>query len=1600
MFDQNRLIMGRASWKHLLVIAISLTPFLKLEGQINDCVGAQVICDDGLVEYSPLGPGRNDFANPNNKPGCLITLENLSAWYYFEFRDDMPPGYEIEFTLTPVGDSGDKDFDFAIFGPNLTCDSLGEPVRCSFATKLCGFCPATGLGMGAREFSEGARNDETGAEYSDGFVAAMIVNPGEGFYLLLDNFIPNVRGFQLKWGGRAAPYLNCLANPQCKNRKISAGTNMQFCDKPAPFKINATATNVTNRVKYEWLGTPEALRYLDSTRVLSPTVTVPDGFTGALDYILSVTDGDCVIADAITIQVGANPPLSIEGRRAICPGESTVLSVPSSYRAFRWSNGDTTAVITASAAGTYSVTVTNEIGCEFSTQTTVTLNTPPQPSITGGTSLCAGASLRLGTDKNYLGYKWSTGPTLSNINVTAAGTYSVTVTDANQCQGVASVNIVQNAKPVPDVIGKQTFCDKDSTVLSVSNVFRSFKWSNGDTTRSVIAKQSGTYFVTVTDVNGCTGIDSIIIKRSDAPTLTLSGNRDFCKGSSTRLSINTNAFQTKWSSGDTTSSILANASGAYSVTVTSVDGCTNTATAQVRENPLPQFAINGELRICPENSAILEVPNQRFARYRWSNGDTTATTRVSQPGIYTLQATDSLGCSSNDDFTLDVFPTVPLPDIQGILQFCPDAGTTLSVDKNYTTYRWSNGDTLATTKVAQTGAYSVTVTDNNGCTAKDSVQAKAFDVSFPPAPAATTFCTGKTAALNAGAGYFYKWSTGDTTQILSVAQSGNFTVTLTDANTCQDTNLFRVQEIIMQPIIFNGDTTFCIGDSTVLRVPGFSTYKWSNNIMTDNVTLRVPGTYQVTVTDANGCTAEAETEIRVWQLPIPAIEGKEKLCANASDTLRVKGNFSSYAWSTGSNEVTTPINNGGFYLVTVTDSNGCKGIDSITVAQLPALNLTISGNQPFCEGKSVALKATPGFKNYNWSNGSTADSIIVSNAGTFNLIVTSEDGCSATQSAQIIQVPRPLANAGQNQTLNCKIRSVALGGNTNGKLLYRWTGPDITSQNNNLAKPLVTKAGTYQLMVIDSIYGCASDAITVQVTDEAYIPTIALSVNDTLDCRTTLVTVDANNSTVDSAIIYQWYNAKKEIIPNAKKLTLEVNKEGIYYFEIKDTLTGCNAIDSTVVNADFTPTAADAGTLKTLTCTAQTVLLNGSIASEVPAVTYGWLTFDGSIVSGANTLTPEVNKPGLYIFTVSNPKNGCNRSDTVRVAVNQTPPTASAGQDASLNCIVTETILNGAANANGAPFTFGWTRPDGTIVTDSSQLSLRVTQAGGYRLQVTNLENGCIAIDSAKVADESNYPTIGKIKTIDPSCAGSNDGQILIEQITGGIAPYFLSVNGGTMQPVESLKNLAANTYQIRIEDREGCGYETEATLKDGRLLTVDLGPPDTIIHYLQPFQLEAFVNVPTQTITKLEWKGDFIDKCNENCWTRVVQLTENNQYFITVTNKAGCKATDSITVNVKADADYYVPNAFSPNGDGYNEKFMIYTSGDVAEIKSFQIYSRWGNRVFEANNFQPNDRSRAWDGRNPDGTAYDPGVFVYIIQIKYLDGSIELIEGDVTLIK
>ncbi|MFN7115329.1 MAG: gliding motility-associated C-terminal domain-containing protein [Saprospiraceae bacterium] len=1588
--------MGRASWKHFLIIALSLLPYIRLVGQITDCVGAQIICSDGRINFIPNGRGADDFANPKNNPGCLEAGEAQTAWYYFEFREDMPPNSVLEFTISPFLRPGrnNPDYDFIIYGPDVKCDSLGLPLRCSFAFDLCDFCPETGLGRDATDTSEAARG-------TDGFLKPMIVQPREGYYLMLDNFKGDATGFTLTWGGSAAPYLNCLANPLCRNKTVDAGDDMEFCQNPAPFKLNASVKNVTRQVKYEWLGTEQALSFLNSNNILQPTVTIPANFTGSIDYILSITDGDCVIADAISVNVFPNPPAQIRGDTEICQGESTTLSVSGTYQSYLWSNGATTPSITVNTGGNYTVTVSNGGTCTNTATITVNVRETPKPIIDSNNKFCSGETLTLRTNTPFATYFWSNGDRNATTTISRGGNYSVTVTDAGGCRGTGALSITEFSKPVPEIIGNATFCAGQTATLRTAQPYTAYLWSSNETTATITQNTAGRFSVTVTDANGCQGVDDISLTQNPLPTLSLTGKPFFCETQATQLTANTNAAQIRWSNGANTSTIEVSTAGNYVVTVTSSDGCQQTESITVRQQPRPQPFITDSITICPETAATLSTQGN-FAQHQWSTGATTPTIKVTEPGDYTVQVTDSVGCTATATQKVGEFPTVPVPTISGATTFCPDVGTRLTANGNYQGFVWSNGQTGASIQVFTSGTFIVTVSDANGCTNQASIRVQAFAVTAP-ASDTVSFCSGSSTFLSPGRNYIsYNWSNGRTQSNITIFSAGLYSVTVTDGNGCKSSATYTVLENALPQITIQGESRFCKNSSTELTVsPGFQRYRWSTNDTIQRIRVQTPGVYSITVTDANGCSASANTRVVELPLPTPQFARVNNLCVNETVTLSLTTPFRQYAWSDGSQQNALRVSQGGTYAVTVTDENGCSGSVSTVINAFPNPTVTIAAKSTLCQGTSAGLKATPGFTAYQWSNGGTQDSITIQNGGNYSVTVTDNNGCEAADTVNILTISAPIADAGKDQALNCNTRSVQVGAilAEQGSYRFTWLGPGINNSNVNQQRPFVTLPGNYTLVVLDTLNGCQSTAATVQVVDQSYTPKIILQVQDTLDCNTPVATVNANGSQQGDGVTYQWYNARREVLPNERQLNFTTNQAGLYYFEITDALTGCRAIDSIEVTADLDPAFVDAGTAQTLNCYQSKVTLIGSTSSEEDHILYKWMSPDGNRIS--NALITEVDQPGWYILMVTNVLNGCSNMDSVLVTLDRTPPAISAGPDLELDCNIPAVELQGSVPTNGATIQYTWKSDNDFVFGNPNQLTPTVNLAGRYTLEAQNLANGCIATDVVIVTNVTNPPTGVELNLKSPTCFGYADGLIEINSVSGGTGPYFFSLNGTSLETVTKFDSLVANTYKLLVEDVSGCQYETEISLKEGPLLKVDLGK-DTVMRFGSRITLEAFVNVPTQTITDLKWSGKIIDNCYDGCWLQPVAGKELGTfpYTVTVTDEKGCVATDEILVTVKPSRNVFIPNAISPNGDGYNDQFVIHAGREVTSIKKLIILNRWGNLVFQATDFRPNDPSRGWNGRLPDGNAFNPGVFVYYAEIEFTDNTVEVYEGDITVVK
>ncbi|MBK9048016.1 MAG: hypothetical protein IPL74_15505 [Bacteroidetes bacterium] len=301
--------------------------------------------------------------------------------------------------------------------------------------------------------------------------------------------------------------------------------------------------------------------YLWSNGSTSQTITVPPG-----NYTVTVTNSSgCTGTDTYTIGTATNLTPTITAT-PICGATNGTLDAGGPYATYQWSNGLTTQTISVSTPGTYTVTVTAAGGCSGSASSTIALSIVPVPAILGNDTICQGQNTTL-TVGAFASYSWNSGATTSSINVSAGGTYTVTVTNAAGCTGTASLLVTLIASPNASITGVSSVCAGGSSVLDAGPGFASYLWSNGASTQTISVATTNTYTVTVTNAGGCPDTDAFVFTVNPNPTPVISGQTSICSG--TNASLNAGTFISYlWNTGSTSNPLATSSPGVYTVTVT------------------------------------------------------------------------------------------------------------------------------------------------------------------------------------------------------------------------------------------------------------------------------------------------------------------------------------------------------------------------------------------------------------------------------------------------------------------------------------------------------------------------------------------------------------------------------------------------------------------------------------------------------------------------------------------------------------------------------------------------------------------------------------------------------------------------------------------------------------------------------------------------------------------------------------------------------------------------------------------------------------------------------------------------------------------------
>ncbi len=777
---------------------------------------------------------------------------------------------------------------------------------------------------------------------------------------------------------------------------------------------------------------------------------------------------------------------------------------------------------------------------------------------------------------------------------------------------------------------------------------------------------------------------------------------------------------------------------------------------------------------------------------------------------------------------------------------------------------------------------------------------------------------------------------------------------------------------------------------------------------------------------ANGCTSSDLVNItQDDDLPtVSAGTAQPLTCLVTEVTLNGSGSASgpnfTYQWSTvngnivsGATTTNPMVNAPGIYVLTVTNTaTNCTNLGSVTVQSQTAPPAAEAGpaDELTCTETSLTLNGVGSSSGsnftYQWStangnilSGGNTLNPMIGDAGTYSLLVTNTvTGCTATDQVVISQsLDAPQAFASAPMGLTCTTTTVTLnatGTSTGNNFTYEWTtaGGNIVSGANSLA-PVVNQPGTYQLLVTNTTNGCTETAQTT-VSQDIQLPAAEAGTANPLTCTVQSLALNGTGSSMGANFTYQWSTINGNIVSGANSLMPSINQTGTYTLLVTNTANGCTSTDQVTVNQDDSlPQAAIAQPGK-LTCNITEITLSAS-ASQGANFEYEWATTGGYIIGGGTSLNPQVNAPGVYVLTVTNTTNGCTK--VVQVTVNQdiAQPSADAGAAFVMDCFDEINYLDGSGSTGTGNLSFVWQTSNGSIISGNNTAQPGVNEPGTYQLTVTNQANGCTDTDQVTITRDG--PSVLP-ETQQPLCYGDR-GLINLSGATGGQQPYLFSVNGGESFGTQAIfNNLQAGQYNIIVQDAKGCEFEAFTEIEQPDQFNIDLEPEVTLT-LGDSYQINTLINFPPDDIAEVTWFPSSTLSCPD-CLNPVATPVTTTLYKVRVVTKNGCEDSAPILFRVDKRGGIYVPNAFSPNGDGTNDIFMIYSdSKSVVKIKSFLVFNRWGETVHQYFNFSPNDPAFGWNGFHR-GEELNPAVFTWFALVEFIDGRLELYEGDVTLMK
>lgn len=1326
---------------------------------------------------------------------------------------------------------------------------------------------------------------------------------------------------------------------------------------------------------------------LNNQTTINGNLTNPTDVVQTATYTVTPKSGTCIGSTfTVVITVNPSPKVLFSGsNQTLCSGSDSLpisLSSPTTGNiTFHWSANVPTGITGAAASGTGTIptqtlvnTTTNSITLIYTATATVENNgvsctgQPFDYKITVNPALVTSSIL-----SNFNGFNVSTvGANDGAINVTVsggsgaytylwsgpggfsagsqdisnvpAGAYSLIINDGlcnpvtlnftlsspmplliqedvaahvdvlcfGYLTGVVKVDIIQQSVGLYDYV---LSLQGSGTIKTITDT--------AATTYTFTDLAAGIYDVKVTDANGSLKtISGIVITQPSGITANISAQTDVsCAGSTTgsatvtasggngtlTYSWNTNPIQT-------TATATGLTAGTYTVTITDANTCSIQKQAIITEPNAIVTSIASQTNVlCFGNhtgsATISASGGTGILSYSWDTVpvQTTATATGLAAGTYHLTITDANNC----------------PKVQDVIISQPSAGLS-SIISNSTDVSCFGG--------------------NNGT--------------------ATATVSGGTAP------YTYSWDTvpAQTLATATGLKAGKYTVSISDTNGCGTSTSITINEPAGMTANITAQTNvFCSGNSTgsatVTAAGGTQPYSYSWNttpIHTSDVAVNLPmGTYNVTVTDAKGCTATTQATITEPNGIVTSIASQTNVDCFGNNTGAVTVSASggagtlSYSWDTIPVQ-TTPTLTGliaGTYNLTVTDANNCTKGQTVTITQPDEIVIATDLEKDITcyndANGAIKITITGGTipYNYNWTKNGTAfgNSEDLSNLspGTYKVTVSDANNCGPKTTTFTITEPPKLAVSLISQTnilcfgdatgtinINVSGGTPAISGYT-----FAWTGPNgFSSSNQNLGGLL---AGTYNLVVTDNS-GCFK-TLSVTLTQPQEV---------VLKAATTPIICYGGNDASISLTITGGIAPYQILWSNLGSGTFQNNLSAGDYLV---TVTDANNCTQTLnVNIPEAPIFTVNPVVKNISCFGAN---NGSITLNfVGGIAPVKLTWNDGAVTGT---TRNNLKPGSYTVTIVDSKP-CT---IVRTFIILEPQllVLSANLTNALDCNNANSgAINLLVSGGSAPFTYAWS--NGATTEDLSNIP-----AGNYLVTVTDA-NGCT--QQAQYSINRPPPIVpGVVTKTEFDCETKYVKQTFVAQVSGGVPPYQLVWSSGTVSGVnnEMMNTNQNGTVILTATDAIGCQSNYSFNVDLPTLGTPSFDVSSYAYSTFGTYSINdpiQFTNTATGDYTSVAW--DFGDGSFSTELNPVHTFINPKEYVVTqtVTYPFGCVYVQKITLLVDKGYVLVVPNAFTPNNDTLNDKFRPVTKG-LKNVR-LDVYDTWGSLIYS----ETGDILKGWDGK------------------------------------